>query len=283
VAAARARPEIVFFDAGGVLVGFPPAQQRVAAALCGLGQERPAAEVARAVALARAARDAERPIDLAWPPAQEDRRVLAAAAVLARELGLDPTRAAYLRDRCYHIHNLTLYPDAVAPLEAAAAAGVRTGLISNAPGSLRGALQRLGILARLRPAVISAEVGCAKPAAGIFAEALRLAGALLVDDLSANVAGARRAGLGALHLHRAGPGGDLRSLAELAARLGWGATAPPRGGRNAPPGAGSVRRRKPVRGEGSRWRGRSASAWWGTNSWARPIATPTTTSRASST
>lgn len=225
-AARRPSLQVVFFDAGGVLVEFPPAERRVEAALRGLGERRPADRIAAAVREARAVRDGRGHVDLLWPPDVEDERILAAARSLASALELPPERAAYLRDTCYHIRTLSLLPDAVPALEAVAAAGLAAGLISNAPGSLRAAFHRLGLLERLRPTIISAEVGTRKPDGAIYAAALRQAGlaeaarALFVDDLAANVAGARAAGMRALLLDRAAAGGDLRSLAELPAHLG---------------------------------------------------------------
>lgn len=211
------RPDIVFFDAGGVLVHFPPAVARVAAALRSLGQEPPAAAVEAAVARARAVRDAEGPLDLLWPPAAEDARILLAAAALAEALGLPARRAAYLRDTCYHIRNLSLYPDTAAALQAVRDAGVRVGLISNAPASLPAALHHLGLAAQFQPLVVSAEVGTAKPDRRIYAEALRRAGvaepgrAVFIDDLPENVVGAEAAGLRALRLDRAA-GDTLQGL-----------------------------------------------------------------------
>lgn len=219
-------PEIVFFDAGGVLVHFPPVEVRVAAALRSLGQERTPEVVAQAIGLGRAVRNAGGPVDLLWPFTVEDARITAAASVLADALGLSATVAGYLRDTCYHIRNLALYTDALPAVEAVWARGMSVGLISNAPGSLRGALHHLGLADRLRPIMISAEVGVAKPDPRIYVEALRRAGltdpgrAVFVDDLPQNVAGASAVGMRALLLDRAGGRGDLRTLEALEAQLG---------------------------------------------------------------
>jgi len=220
------RPQIVFFDAGGVLVHFPPAEARVAAALASLGLERRPEVVTAAVARARAVRDAGGPGELLWPFTVEDARILAAARILAEGLGLPADAAGYLRDTCYHMRTLALYADALPAMEGVASRGIAVGLISNAAGSLRGALHHLGLATRLRPTIISAEVGSCKPDARIYAEALRSAGitdparAVFVDDLPPNVAAAAGLGMRALHLCRDGSGGDLRTLAGLAERLG---------------------------------------------------------------
>jgi len=218
------RTDVVFFDAGGVLVGFPPLQRRVASALEAIGEMRPPEVIVAAAAAARARRDRDGPIDLAWPQAVEDAAVTAAADCLAAGLGLPPELGGYLRDACYHIRTLRLLPGAAEALDALWAAGIATGLISNAPGSLRAALHGLGVLGRLRPALISAELGCCKPDRRIYELALLRAGvtapdrALFVDDLAPNVAGARAAGLRALRLDPAG-GGDLEALPGLFAHL----------------------------------------------------------------
>lgn len=220
------RPQIVFFDAGGVLVHFPPAEARVTAALRSLGLERPAAVVVDAVRRARAARDEGGPGELLWPFTVEDARILGAARVLALSLGLPADAAGYLRDTCYHMNTLVLYADALPAIDAVAERGIAVGLISNAAGSLRGALHRLGLATRLRPTIISAEIGICKPDPGIYTEALRSAGvtdparALFIDDLPPNVAAARAAGMVGLHLDRDGGRGDLRTLEGLTRHLG---------------------------------------------------------------
>lgn len=217
------RAEIVFFDAGGVLVHFPTAEARVAAALRSLGEERPPEAVGDAVRLARAARNEGGPVDLLWPYAVEDERILRAASVLARSLDLPPETAGYLRDACYHIRTLALYPDALPAIAAVRARGVAVGLISNAPGSLPAALHHLGLAEHLRPLVVSAHVGAVKPDPRIYAEALRRAGvaeparALFIDDLPENVAGARAAGLRALQIVRDRGDGLLPLVAEALA------------------------------------------------------------------
>lgn len=92
----------------------------------------------------------------------------------------------------------------------------QTGIISNALDGLRHVLHtRYPIADAFDDIVVSAEEGIMKPDAGIFALALaRLSRApqeaVFIDDMPANVAGARAAGLFAIHFT---PGTDL--LAEL--------------------------------------------------------------------
>jgi putative hydrolase of the HAD superfamily len=100
--------------------------------------------------------------------------------------------------------------------------GVARVVVSNWDVSLRGVLADTGLAPLLDGAVISAEVGAAKPDPTIFTRALRIAGvgadeALHVgDSADADLAGARAAGIRALHLDRSGADPDaLTSLAEL--------------------------------------------------------------------
>ena len=214
----------MFFDAGGVLFRLPSPDEMIVSALRSLGAPIPDPRVLEAaIRLSRAELERQGPLDLLWPPAREDERVLAAMVALGRALGLPDERAWYLRDTCYLMHGLRLYPDAVPALDRLAAAGYRLGLISNAPPSLRSKLHLFGLAHRFDPTVISAEVDGMKPDAVIYATALQRwggspAAALFIDDLQPNVAAARAAGMGALHLVRDG-GGDIATLDELVARL----------------------------------------------------------------
>ncbi|MBO0748695.1 MAG: HAD-IA family hydrolase, partial [Acidimicrobiaceae bacterium] len=79
------------------------------------------------------------------------------------------------------------------------------GVISNAWPSTRGRLRRDGVDGLFDEVVISAEVGVAKPAAGIFRTALDRLGAparecLMVDDSAENLEAARTLGIPG-HLH----------------------------------------------------------------------------------
>lgn len=101
-------------------------------------------------------------------------------------------------------------------------AGVARVVVSNWDVSLRGVLADTGLAPLLDGAAISAEVGAAKPAPAIFARALELAGvgpdeALHVGDTAAaDLAGARAAGIRAVHLDRSGADPDaIASLAQL--------------------------------------------------------------------
>jgi putative hydrolase of the HAD superfamily len=114
------------------------------------------------------------------------------------------------------------YPEVPAVLAQLRALGVARVVVSNWDVSLRGVLDETGLAPLVNGAVISAEVGTAKPDSAIFMRALEVAGAgaseaLHVGDTAdADLAGARAAGIRALHLDRSGADPDaLTSLAEL--------------------------------------------------------------------
>ena len=105
-------------------------------------------------------------------------------------------------------------------LDGLRAAGVRTAVASNWDSRLRPLLDALDLTRRIDAIVVSCEVGVDKPAPALFLAACAAVGvppasAVHVgDDEEADVRGARRAGLGALHW-----GVDVRSFAEIAAWL----------------------------------------------------------------
>jgi putative hydrolase of the HAD superfamily len=102
---------------------------------------------------------------------------------------------------------------------------LRLVVVSNWDWSLADVLGGLGLLPLLDAVITSAEVGAQKPDPAIFAAALDAAGcgageAVHVGDSPEHdVEGARAAGIRPLLIDRDGAGGDLRSLAELAALL----------------------------------------------------------------
>ena len=103
-----------------------------------------------------------------------------------------------------------LFPYALETIETLRQRGYRTGLISNWDDRLPGLLQDVGLAPLLDPTVISYRVGVEKPAPRIFEVALEEAGvapheALMIgDDLEADVEGATRLGLEAIHVLRHG-------------------------------------------------------------------------------
>jgi putative hydrolase of the HAD superfamily len=114
------------------------------------------------------------------------------------------------------------YPEAPDVLAGLGELGVRRVVVSNWDVSLRGVLSRTGLAPLLDGIVISAEVGASKPDRAIFERALAIAGvpsseALHVGDTAdVDLAGARSAGIRAVHLDRSGSDPSaLRSLTGL--------------------------------------------------------------------
>jgi putative hydrolase of the HAD superfamily len=100
--------------------------------------------------------------------------------------------------------------------------GIARVVVSNWDVSLRDVLVRTGLAPLLDGLAISAEVGAAKPDRAIFERALALAGvaageALHVGDTyDIDVAGARAAGIHAVHVDRSGgSAGAIASLADV--------------------------------------------------------------------
>lgn len=108
-----------------------------------------------------------------------------------------------------------LYPEVAGVLETVARHS-RLAILSNFDGRLRQVLGHLGIADRFCQVTLSSEAGADKPHPWIFEHALAQAGidpahALMVgDEWEADVLGARRAGMRALHIER--PRQDLRAL-----------------------------------------------------------------------
>jgi len=102
------------------------------------------------------------------------------------------------------------YPEVPGVLDALGERGVARIVVSNWDVSLHDVLERTQLRPRLDGVVTSAEFGAAKPDPAIFAHALALAGARPAeavhagDDLEADVAGARAAGIAAVLVARDG-------------------------------------------------------------------------------
>jgi len=102
------------------------------------------------------------------------------------------------------------FPDAAPALRALRAAGMRLVVVSNWDVSLHERLAETGLTPLLDGAVASVEVGASKPDAVPFARGLELAGVPasaawhVGDDLAADVAGARAAGIRPVLIDRDG-------------------------------------------------------------------------------
>lgn len=95
---------------------------------------------------------------------------------------------------------LETVPESVALVEELHAAGVPTGILSNAPASFGRVLERQAWVQRVEHLLFSADLRCAKPDAAIWAELIGRLGArpaemLFFDDKPTNVVAAREAGL----------------------------------------------------------------------------------------
>lgn len=82
--------------------------------------------------------------------------------------------------------------------------GLKLVLVSNATTRLNSDIERAGISERFHSVINSSEIGCAKPAAGIYKAALRSAAvgaheAIFVDDKRSNVDAAERLGIQGHH------------------------------------------------------------------------------------
>ncbi|MGZ6695173.1 MAG: HAD family hydrolase [Solirubrobacteraceae bacterium] len=215
-----ARGPAVLLDAMGTLVELEPPAPHLVAELAARGVAVGEADAARAVRAEIAFYRAEHDMAVDAASLAELRR--RCAAVVAGELGgglsLDLVLEALLGAIRFRP-----YPEVPRALAGLRARGRRLAVVSNWDVSLHDVLERTGLRELVDAVVVSATAGAAKPAAAIFEQALaRLdadrAGALHVgDDLDADVAGARAAGIEPVLLVRDGapapPG--VRAIASL--------------------------------------------------------------------
>jgi len=119
------------------------------------------------------------------------------------------------------------FDDVAEGLERLHAAGYRLAIASNFDGRLHSVCDVLEGLRPIDLRIISAEVGCRKPARAFFEALVRGAGCeagevlMIGDDPANDIDGAREAGLAALLINRRGPRrpDEIGSLLELADRL----------------------------------------------------------------
>jgi len=199
-----AKPSVVVFDFGGVLVDWNPRHLYRKLIPEAVEMERFLAEVTT--------REWHMVQDHGGDPVEATRQ-LQAQHPDKRDL----IAAFYGRfdEMCAHA-----FPETAALVERLHAGGTRLYLLSNAPDLLdawlRGsATQRHPFLGRFRDYVVSGQVKCSKPDRAIYDLACRVGGfgptdAVFIDDALANVEGARAAGWSAIH---------HRSAAETAAEL----------------------------------------------------------------
>jgi putative hydrolase of the HAD superfamily len=217
----------ILFDVGGTLAF--PSFARIAAALADAGHPAAAAELARADAEVRFAMDRPEVIG-ATTDQQRFRRYLEA---LGRAAGVDPLpdRVFEALDAYHRVHNLweEIPPDVPGALERLGS-GFRLGVVSNANGTVRAKLGRVGLARFFEVIVDSHDEGVEKPDPRIFQLALRRMGvepaeAAYVGDLyHVDVVGAQAAGLrpfllDPFGLHAARAVARVRALDELAVAL----------------------------------------------------------------
>jgi HAD superfamily hydrolase (TIGR01509 family) len=158
-----------------------------------------------------------------------DRGLITVEDALTRALadcGATPRPGLFEEYRRIYSEGARLFPDAMPFLVSARERGVPVALVSNCTAYTRPMLETLGVLDLVDVAVLSCEIGHAKPSPEIYARALESLGvpaadAVFVDDQLRYCAGAVAAGVAAVQILRAGPGGVydgirvVRSLMEL--------------------------------------------------------------------
>jgi 2-haloacid dehalogenase len=201
---APSRPSVAVFDFGGVLVDWNPRHLYRKLIADPAEMERFLAEVTT--------REWHVAQDHGGNPVEATRRLQ------ARHPGKEALIAAYYER--FDEMNDVVFPDMVALVERLHAAGTPLYLLSNAPDLLdrwlRGpARRRHPFIGLFHDYVVSGLVKCSKPDAAIYQLACRTGGfaphqAVFIDDVMANVEGARAIGMSAIH---------HRSAAETAVEL----------------------------------------------------------------
>jgi putative hydrolase of the HAD superfamily len=226
--------ETVFLDAGGVLLF--PNWSRIEAALARHGVDVTAEQIARAEPRARKQLDDRRTIGTTTDASRGwlffDLILEQAGVTLSSQ-----TSAALVELHAYHqAHNLWEFvPDDVRPaLAALRDHGLTLVVVSNANGTLRAHMERLGLAAYVDVVIDSCDEGVEKPDPRLFEIALTRAGArpdstIHVGDLyQVDVVGARAAGVRGVLLDETGLHADadcdrVSSLSELVERVKAGA------------------------------------------------------------
>jgi putative hydrolase of the HAD superfamily len=222
-------PEVgaVFFDSGGTLT-FPTAEgwwpkPRFEELVAAAGLPAPEEDAARRT-LAEGSAHLAQHLLLADLEQELDVYVGFYRIVLRRLFGsapddlVDSLAAAAVYDL-----DQEAYPDVVPTLDRLHAAGIATGVVSNAGPSLELRYRDMGLRDRFDPFVLSAMVGMEKPAPGIYLHALDETGraaaeVAFVDDVPANVEASTRLGMRSFLIDRDGgaaTGPDLVTVPDL--------------------------------------------------------------------
>lgn len=209
-----ARPAIVFFDVGDTLLRVQPSWTAQYLEVCrrsGLDIQTADLEAAFARALQEGFWDTDGPFEAT--PEASYARVKEFDVRVMRLLGYMDLPDGFYRaigEQFARPDAWTVFADAKDTLAALEAAGIRRGVISNWVWHLPELLDELGLARHFEWIGTSARVGFQKPQPEIFERALAAVGvaprdALHVgDNLSADIAGARRAGMRAVLVDRAG-------------------------------------------------------------------------------
>lgn len=222
--------DTVFLDAGGVLLF--PNWTRIQTALAAQGVHVTAGEIARAEPRARKQLDDQRTIGTTTDAS----RGWLFFDLILEHAGVpqSPATAAALAElHAYHqANNLWEFvPDGVRPaLSALRDRGLTLVVVSNANGTLRRHMDRIGLASHVDIVIDSQDEGVEKPDPRLFQIALERAGArpestIHVGDLyQVDVVGARAAGLRGVLLDETGLHSDadcdrVGSLAELVERV----------------------------------------------------------------
>jgi REG-2-like HAD superfamily hydrolase len=222
---------VVLLDAGGTLFAERLTRDQVyAQVLAGLGIERTPDELGRL----RATLHDALPESFEGHARYSDGWFRELVRRLLEEVGSDADAEDVRRRIARHYTDpacFVVHADAPPALEELASRGARLAVVSNWSERLPELLDGLGLSRFFEVVVASAAFGRSKPDPAIFHEALRRLGARpaaawhIGDQLVADVAGARRAGLRALLLDRGSPAQEgaphvIRSLEEVAAKIG---------------------------------------------------------------
>lgn len=219
--------DAVFFDAGGVLV--LPSPEMVGPPLERAGVQASPEELDRCHYIGVAA--------WARHPAESDESWLAYHTAYVRELGVDDDRARAVARDLKDAYNASGWtrpnPGAPEVMAELARRGFVVAVVSNSDGTVEDTLRRLGVCqvgegsgAPVRTVVDSGVVGAVKPDPRIFEIACERLGVAperavhVGDALSADVGGARAAGVRPVHLDPLGlcdgeDHDDVASLREL--------------------------------------------------------------------
>lgn len=144
--------------------------------------------------------------------------------------GPEDTRRIFngIYDAFARAHSWKVFPEVREAVEQLASRGMRMAVVSNFDERLGPLLRELGLDRHFDVILASGPLGVHKPDSAIFLQACRRLGVSpaetihVGDGLEEDVEGARRAGLGAVHLKRRASrvgAGEIRDLGELGAFL----------------------------------------------------------------